>query len=57
MSFLDVLRALPTKEKREKYIALVRKYKSQILAKSGYAESTIMNGFANVSLYAQFLSR
>lgn len=56
MSFLDVLRALPTKSKRENYIFLLQIRSMRIAHQSGVAEKTIDNGLRNVELYANFLN-
>lgn len=56
MSFLDVLRALPTKGKREKYLAMVNRRKNQAYAKSKCSYKTILNGLANIKYYLNFLN-
>lgn len=56
MSFLDVLRAIPEKGKRENYLAMVSKRKGQIYSKSRGSYKTILNGLANIKYYLNFLN-
>ncbi|MDE6100821.1 MAG: hypothetical protein K2G01_07220 [Paramuribaculum sp.] len=57
MSFLDVLRAIPDKNKRNKYLDMVSEKKGEIHSKSRGSYKTILNGLANVKYYANFLNR
>ena len=56
MTFLDVLRALPAGSKRKNYIKLLRTKKKEIYRKSGWSYKTILNGFANLTFYLNFLN-
>lgn len=56
MSFLEVLRAIPEKSKREKYLAIISERKSQIYSKSHSSYKTILNGLANIKHYLNFLN-
>ncbi len=57
MSFLEVLRALPTKSKRQNYVALVSKQKRHIYRNSKVSYSTIQKGLSNIKIYINFLNR
>lgn len=57
MSFLDVLRAIPDKNKRENYMAMIGQRKDQIFAKSRNKYKTIINGLGNIRYYLNFLNR
>ena len=56
MTFLDVLRALPTGIKRKNYIKLVRTKKREINRNADCSYKTIQNGFANINYYLNFLN-
>lgn len=56
MSFLDVLRAIPEKGKREKYLDIVSKRKGQIYSNSHGSYKTILNGLNNIRYYLNFLN-
>lgn len=56
MSFLDVLRALPDKDKRAKYYMMVSKKRNQTYAKASGAYKTIQNGMSNIKYYLNFLN-
>ncbi|MDE5719844.1 MAG: hypothetical protein K2I34_03615 [Paramuribaculum sp.] len=56
MSFVDVLRAIPDKDKRERYLAIVKQKKSQISAKAACSNKTIQNGMGNIKYYLHFLN-
>lgn len=56
MSFFDVLRAIPDKNKRENYMAMVGQRKYQIFAKSHSKHKTIINGLGNLRYYLNFLN-
>ncbi|MBD5180150.1 MAG: hypothetical protein HDT01_02495 [Bacteroidales bacterium] len=56
MTFLDVLRAIPNKEKREKYIKLVCKDKEAIYRNAGCSYKTLKNGFTNIDYYLKFIN-
>lgn len=56
MSFLDVLRAIPEKSKRENYLSMVSERKGQICSKSRSSYKTILNGLANIKYYLKFLN-
>ena len=56
MTFLDVLRALPAGSKRENYIKMVRTGIKKIVHNSGCSYKTILNGFANINYYVNFLN-
>ncbi|MCM1153563.1 MAG: hypothetical protein NC328_07925 [Muribaculum sp.] len=58
MSFIDVLRALPTKSKRENYlrkVAGITDKKSNDIA--GCSQKTVRNGISNVRYYINFLNQ
>ncbi len=57
MTFLEVLRALPTKRMQEKYIDMVKKQHQQIYANASCSYITIRNGFTNIGYYLNFLNR
>lgn len=56
MSFLDVLRALRFRSKRNNYIQLVSKKKKEIIRNAGCSYKTLMNGFVNIKYYVNFLN-
>lgn len=56
MSFLDVLLALPDKDKRAKYYMLVSKKRNQTYAKAAVAYKTLQNGMSNIKYYLNFLN-
>lgn len=56
MSFIDVLRAIPDKSKRENYVAMASGRKEQIYAKSNCKYKTIQNGLSNIKYYLNFLN-
>lgn len=57
MTFLDVLRVIPDKTKREKYFDMVSKKKGQVYAKSKIAYKTIQIGLSNIKYYINFLNQ
>lgn len=57
MTFLDVLRALPKRSKKENYIRLVRGQKRRIFKNANCSYKTIQNGLSNVKYYINFLNR
>lgn len=57
MSFLDVLRALPSESKRENYIKRFSPLKRKLSKDAGCAYKTIQNGFTNIEFYIKFLSK
>lgn len=56
MSFLDVLRAIPDKSKRENYMAMVSEKKGEIYSRSHGSYKTILNGLTNIRYYIKFLN-
>lgn len=56
MTFLDVLRALPAGGKRKSYINLIRTKKKEIYRNAECSYKTILNGFANINYYLNFLN-
>lgn len=58
MSFIDVLRALPTKSKRENYLAMViRKRDKKDNDIAGCSQKTVQNGISNMRYYINFLNQ
>ena len=56
MTFLDVLRALPAGSKRKNYVKLVQTKKKEIYRNADCSYKTILNGFANINYYLNFLN-
>ena len=56
MTFLDVLRALPAGSKRKNYVKLVQTKKKEIYRNADCSYKTILNGFANITYYINFLN-
>ena len=56
MTFLEVLRAFPAGSKRKNYVKLVQTKKKEIYRNADCSYKTILNGFANITYYINFLN-